>query len=61
MAKPHRMAVLTAGCLLGSLEALIWHSHLVLLIAESLVGLGSLLTCVTRTRAIAQQLQSRPA
>jgi len=61
MAKPQRMAVLTAGCLLGSVEQLIWQSHVVLLAAESVVGAGSLLTCVTRTHAIARQLRSRAA
>jgi len=60
MAKPHRMAVLTGGCLIGALETSIWHSNLVLLVAEWIVGIGSLLTCITRTRAIARQLETRP-
>jgi phosphatidylglycerophosphate synthase len=60
MAKPHRMAVLTAGCLIGAIEASVWHSHLVLLVAEWIVGVGSFLTCITRTRAIARQLETRP-
>ena len=60
MAKPHRMAVLTGGCLMGAIEASVWHSDFVLLVAEWLVVLGSLLTCVTRTRAIARQLETRP-
>lgn len=61
MAKPHRMAVLTGGCLIGALEATTWHSHLLLLVAEWIVGVGSLITCVTRTRAIAQKLRAKPA
>ena len=60
MAKPQRMAVLTGGCLIGAIEASVWHSDFVLLVAEGIVGTGSLLTCVTRTRAIARQLETRP-
>ena len=59
MAKPHRMAVLTGGCLIGAIETSVWQSDLVLLVAEWVVGVGSLLTCVTRTRAIARQLETR--
>jgi phosphatidylglycerophosphate synthase len=60
MAKPHRMAVLTIGCLIGSLETSVWHSDRALLAAECIVGLGSIFTCVARTRAIARQLGTRP-
>lgn len=61
MAKPHRMAVLTGGCLIGAIESPIWHSYLALPAAEWIVGLGSLLTCATRTLAIARQLKKRPS
>jgi phosphatidylglycerophosphate synthase len=61
MAKPHRMAVLTLGCLVGAVEAPVWHSHWALSVAEYVVGIGSLITCVTRIRAIASQLKARPA
>lgn len=57
MAKPHRIAVLTGGCLVCSVEALTSHTQYALLAAEWLVGVGSLVTCMTRTRAIARQLQ----
>jgi phosphatidylglycerophosphate synthase len=61
MAKPHRMAVLTAGCLLGAVEASVWHTRVALLVAEWLVGIGSLITCGTRTAAIARGLLARRA
>jgi phosphatidylglycerophosphate synthase len=61
MAKPHRMAVLTAACLLGALEYGLWGSQHALLVGEIVVAVGALLTCATRTRAIAMQLRAGPA
>ena len=60
MAKPHRMAVLTAGCVLGALEAAGWGTRYALLLALWCIGIGSLVTCATRTAAIARAL-SGPA
>jgi phosphatidylglycerophosphate synthase len=58
-AKPHRMAVMTIACLAAIAEG-IWHGeHRVLQFAVLLIAAGSILTCVTRTRAIARQLQAR--
>lgn len=58
-AKPHRMAVMTIACLLAIAEGF-WHGqHLVLQVAVVFIAVGSILTCATRTRAIAQQLQAR--
>lgn len=57
MAKQHRMAVMTAACLMGAIELAYHASHYVLSAALVIVALGSVLTCVTRTQAIAQQLK----
>lgn len=58
LAKQQRMAVLTVACLLAALESY-WHAERWSLLAASIViAAGSLLTCITRTRAIAAQLRS---
>lgn len=61
MAKQQRMAVLTLACVLGAAEEPLWHSRYVLLAAEWVVALGSLITCATRTAAIARALAARGA
>ena len=58
MAKQHRMAVLTAACLVGAAEGALRGSHYALLAAEWLVMVGSLLTCGTRLRAIGRALRA---
>lgn len=60
MAKPHRMAALTAGCLLGAAEDALWGSQYALTLALSLIAAGSAVTCAARIRAIAQALRARP-
>lgn len=58
LAKQQRMAVLTAACVIGAAETF-WHGQrYALLAAAVIIAAGSLLTCVTRTRAIAAQLRS---
>jgi len=58
LAKQQRMAVLTAGCVLGSLETL-WHAdRFALLAAAIIIAGGALVTCATRTHAIAAQLRA---
>jgi phosphatidylglycerophosphate synthase len=63
MAKPHRMAVLTAGCLLG-IGGFYWPGSeglgdlRVLGATAWLIAVGSIVTCGTRIRAIARQLSS---
>lgn len=58
MAKPHRMAVLTAACLLGLLEwALDWPPR-ILLVAGWVILAGSVLTCATRLAAMARLLRA---
>ena len=57
MAKQHRMAVMTIGCVLAAGEAAFGSTKYSLIGAGLIVALGSIATCVTRTRAIAKQLQ----
>jgi len=56
-AKQQRMAVLTVACIAGAAESY-WHpQRYALLVAAVLIAVGALLTCMTRTRAIARQLR----
>jgi phosphatidylglycerophosphate synthase len=57
MAKQHRMAVMTVACILGAFEQAAVGTAYALTAACYGIALGSLLTCVTRTRAIAMQLR----
>lgn len=57
MAKQHRMAVISIGCLLGAIESAYSDSLYALTTASLAVAIGSVVTCATRTRAIARQLQ----
>jgi phosphatidylglycerophosphate synthase len=59
LAKQHRMAVMTAGCVLGSGE-FVWRgtTHAVEA-AAWVIAIGALITCLTRIRAISRQLQAR--
>jgi len=59
MAKPHRMAVLTVGCLVGAAE-IEWNgTRWTLLAAAVVIAAGSALTCVARALAIARMLRGR--
>lgn len=60
MAKQHRMAVLTLACIAGAVEVALRGSHWCLLGAAVLIAAGAALTCVTRSLAIARQLDARP-
>lgn len=59
MAKPHRMAVLTAACLLGAAEVYVRGSGWALQAAAWVIAAGSVLTCLTRTLAMARALRRR--
>ena len=59
MAKQHRMAVMTAGCLLGIGEYLWNGGHYILKAAAWVIAVGAVITCGTRIRAIAAQLKAR--
>ena len=57
MAKQHRMALMSAGCVLAIGEGLLWQGQYALTLAAALIAAGSAATCITRTRAIARQLR----
>jgi phosphatidylglycerophosphate synthase len=59
LAKQHRMAVMTAGCLLGSGEFLWRGSQYSVEAAAWIIALGAIVTCGTRIHAIAKQLKAR--
>jgi phosphatidylglycerophosphate synthase len=59
MAKQHRMAVLSAGCLISIVEHFTVRTNHSLPITCGLIAAGSLLTCWTRTRALASRLRER--
>lgn len=56
-AKQQRMAVMTAGCVIAAAELLLNGTQWALLIAAAIIAAGSLITCGTRTWAIARQLK----
>jgi phosphatidylglycerophosphate synthase len=58
-AKPHRMAVMTAGCLLGIGEFFLNGTQYVLVTAAGVIAIGSIVTCGTRLVAIGKQLKAR--
>jgi phosphatidylglycerophosphate synthase len=57
MAKQRRMAALTIGLVAQSIEWPILGSHWSLVIAGTIIAAGSLVTCITRTTAIARTLE----
>jgi len=61
MAKQHRMAMMTGGCVLGAIEQASVGTMYALIVACFIIALGSLVTCLTRSHAIAVQLrQNQP-
>lgn len=61
MAKQHRMAVLTLACIVGAIEGEVRGSRWTLLAAAAVIAAGALITCATRTYAIARQLKDQDA
>jgi phosphatidylglycerophosphate synthase len=59
LAKQHRMAVMTLGCLLGIGEWFWDGGQRILVAAAYVIAFGAVVTCGTRVRAIAKQLQAR--
>jgi phosphatidylglycerophosphate synthase len=57
MAKQHRMAVLTAGCLISIIEHFAVRTNHSLQFTCGLIAAGSFLTCWTRIRALVRSLQ----
>ncbi|MEZ5668189.1 MAG: CDP-alcohol phosphatidyltransferase family protein [Alphaproteobacteria bacterium] len=59
MSKPRRMAALTAGLLAAAAETALTGTQHGLAVAVGVIGLGSLVTCATRTRTLAAALSCR--
>jgi len=57
MAKQHRMAVMTAGLLINTVEVTVFGSLYSLSVALGIIATGSVVTCLTRTLAISRQLK----
>ena len=59
MAKPHRMAVMTVGCLLASFMIWLNKNNEVILLSLILVIMGGMMTCFRRIRLIVEELKTR--
>lgn len=59
MAKPHRMAVLTAACLLSIIEVPYGYEGRVLAVALAVIAVGSIVTFARRTRRLARGLSGQ--
>ena len=59
LAKQHRMAVMTVGCLLGIGEHFWTGGQRIVEAAAWIIAIGAIVTCGTRIRAITAQLKSR--
>ncbi|WP_338581647.1 CDP-alcohol phosphatidyltransferase family protein [Pseudomonas sp. MAG733B] len=57
MAKQHRMAVMTAGLVLNTIEFHLYASHYALMLTLIVIAIGAAATCITRTLAISRQLK----
>ena len=57
MAKPQRMAAMTVACVIGAIEHASMQTQHALRIALIVITVGAVVTCVTRIRAMAAQLQ----
>jgi phosphatidylglycerophosphate synthase len=60
-AKPQRMFVMTVACLAAAAELALRGSVYALLLAAGIIALGSALTCIARSHAIARRLRARSA
>ncbi len=58
-AKQHRMAIATLACVIGAIELRLYGSRYAITAALWVIAFGSIVTCGTRTRAIARLLQAR--
>ena len=60
LAKQHRMAVMTAACLLGIAEWFWDGGQRILVAAAWIIAIGAIVTCGTRILAISRGLKARP-
>ncbi|WP_052469185.1 CDP-alcohol phosphatidyltransferase family protein [Pseudomonas massiliensis] len=58
MAKQHRMAVMTGSLALNALESLLFGTHHCLAVGLWIIGIGSAITCVTRSLRLARDIQA---
>lgn len=61
MAKQHRMAALTATCLVSALEPLWGGEGQMILVGLLVIAVGTLVTVARRTRNLARRLQQNPS
>jgi phosphatidylglycerophosphate synthase len=59
LAKPHRMFVMTLGCLLGAAELHFNNSYYALTITAYVIAIGSGITCIARSLEIAKLLKQK--
>jgi len=59
MAKPHRMAALTATCIVAALEPLWGGKGQVILVGLAVIAAGAAITAARRTRTLARRLAER--
>lgn len=59
MAKQHRMAVMTAGCVLSAVESFVGAPHRVMTVALLVVAVGCVVTVARRVRLIIAELEAR--
>ena len=56
--KQRRMAVLTVALLIQAIDDALWGSRVSLLVAVIIIAAGSLVTCISRSIAIARRLEA---
>jgi len=59
MAKQHRMFTMSLGCLIAAVEWYFSHTQFALIITSYVIAIGAGITCITRTLAIAKQLNAQ--
>jgi phosphatidylglycerophosphate synthase len=59
LAKPHRMFVMTLGCLIAVAELYFNDTYYALTITAYVIAIGAGITCVTRSLDIAKQLKAK--
>jgi phosphatidylglycerophosphate synthase len=60
MAKQHRMAVLTSGCLLAAIATIQQRQGIVMTVTLAIILVGSVITIFRRMRLVVQDLEAKP-